>query len=147
MTWELANTSQTEGNGVSRRLPHVLPDRRRYRHRDPLYLDRLRDPGLPGRSVDQQRPVAPHPPGRRDLDGPDAAHALHLPPHVSRSLAQIGGAGAEVYSGKFIIETIERLIYVDNVTLEKITYATEAYLALIVLSFWFRPIARKTKAI
>jgi hypothetical protein len=55
------------------------------------------------------------------------------------------GQGAEVYSGKFIIETLERLIYVDNVTLEKITYATGIYLTLIVLSFWFRPIARKTK--
>ena len=54
------------------------------------------------------------------------------------------GQGAEVYSGKFIIETMERLIYVDNVTLEKITYATGVYLTLIVLSFWFRPIARKT---
>jgi hypothetical protein len=53
------------------------------------------------------------------------------------------GQGAEVYSGKFIIETMERLIYVDNVTLEKITYATGVYLTLIVLSFWFRPIARR----
>ena len=57
------------------------------------------------------------------------------------------GQGTDVYSGKFIIETLERLIYVDNVTLEKITYATGIYLTLIVLSFWFRPIARKTKAI
>jgi hypothetical protein len=56
------------------------------------------------------------------------------------------GHGTEVYSGKFIIETIERLIYVDNVTLEKITYATGAYLAIIFLSFWFRPIAKKKKA-
>jgi hypothetical protein len=55
------------------------------------------------------------------------------------------GRGAEVYSGKFIIETIERLIYVDNVTLEKIMYATGAYLVLIVLSFWFRPLPRKKK--
>jgi len=55
------------------------------------------------------------------------------------------GQVTEVYSGKFIIETLERLIYVDNVTLEKITYATGIYLTLIVLSFWFRPIARKTK--
>lgn len=55
------------------------------------------------------------------------------------------GQGAQVYSGKFIIETIERLIYVDTVTLEKIMWATAAYLALIVLSFWFRPIPRKKK--
>jgi len=53
------------------------------------------------------------------------------------------GQGTDVYSGKFIIETLERLIYVDNVTLEKITCATGAYLTLIVLSFWFRPIARR----
>jgi hypothetical protein len=55
------------------------------------------------------------------------------------------GRGSEVYSGKFIIETIERLIYVDSVTLEKIMYATGAYLVLIVLSFWFRPIAKKKR--
>ena len=55
------------------------------------------------------------------------------------------GRGAKVYSGKFLIEAIERLIYVDSVTLEKIMYATGAYLALIVLSFWFRPIPRKKK--
>jgi hypothetical protein len=55
------------------------------------------------------------------------------------------GRGAEVYSGKFIIETLERLIYVDNVTLEKILYATSAYLVIIVLSFWFRPIGKKKK--
>ena len=55
------------------------------------------------------------------------------------------GRGAEVYSGKFIIETIERLIYVDTVTLEKITWATGIYLLLIALSFWFRPLPRKKK--
>lgn len=53
------------------------------------------------------------------------------------------GQGAEVYSGKFLIETIERLIYVDTVTLEKITWATGTYLLLIVLSFWFRPLPKK----
>lgn len=57
------------------------------------------------------------------------------------------GQGAEVYSGKFIIETLERIIYVDNVTLEKITYATGIYLMLIVLSFWFRPIAKKQRGL
>ena len=53
------------------------------------------------------------------------------------------GRGAEVYSGKFMIETIERLIYVDSMTLEKIMVATGAYLAVILLSFWFRPIPKK----
>jgi hypothetical protein len=53
------------------------------------------------------------------------------------------GHGAEVYSGKFIIETIERVIYVDSVTLQNIMVVTGAYLVLIVLSFWFRPIAKK----
>jgi hypothetical protein len=56
------------------------------------------------------------------------------------------GRGADVYSGKFIIETIERLIYVDSVTLERITLATGVYLAIIVLSFWFRPIKKKQQA-
>jgi hypothetical protein len=56
------------------------------------------------------------------------------------------GRGAEVYSGKFMIETIERLIYVDSVTLEKIMVATGVYLAIIVLSFWFRPIKKKQQA-
>ncbi|MCU0553892.1 MAG: DUF2784 domain-containing protein [Syntrophales bacterium] len=55
------------------------------------------------------------------------------------------GRETEVYSGKFIIETIERLIYVDTVTLEKITWATGAYLVLILLSFWFRPLPPKKK--
>ena len=55
------------------------------------------------------------------------------------------GQGTDVYSGKFIIETLERLIYVDNVTLEKITCATGVYLTLIVLSFWFRPIGKKKR--
>ena len=55
------------------------------------------------------------------------------------------GRSAAVYSGKFLIETLERLIYVDNVTLEKITCATGVYLTLIVLSFWFRPMPRKKK--
>jgi hypothetical protein len=55
------------------------------------------------------------------------------------------GRGAEVYPGEFIVETLERLIYVDNVTLERITCATGVYLALIVLSFWLRPIPRKRR--
>jgi len=35
---------------------------------------------------------------------------------------------------------VERLIYVEDMTLEKIMYATMAYLVLILLSFWLRPL-------
>jgi hypothetical protein len=54
-----------------------------------------------------------------------------------------GGSAKDVYPGAFIAEWVERLIYVEDVTLGKIMYATMAYLALILLSFWFRPLKRK----
>jgi len=54
-----------------------------------------------------------------------------------------GGNTKDVYPGAFIAEWVERLIYVEDMTLEKIMYATMAYLVLILLSFWFRPIRRK----
>ncbi|MCX6575219.1 MAG: DUF2784 family protein [Candidatus Aminicenantes bacterium] len=54
-----------------------------------------------------------------------------------------GGSTESVYPGAFIIEWVERLIYVEDMTLEKIMYATMAYLVLILLSFWFRPLSRK----
>jgi hypothetical protein len=56
-----------------------------------------------------------------------------------------GGGEAKVYPGAFIAKWVERLIYVDDVTLEKIMYATMAYFALILLSFWFHPLHFKTK--
>jgi hypothetical protein len=48
-----------------------------------------------------------------------------------------------VYPGSFIIEHVERLIYVENLTLEKISCATIIYFVMIVASFWFRPIRAK----
>lgn len=51
--------------------------------------------------------------------------------------------GRNVYPGAFIIEHVERLIYVEDLTLEKISYATMIYLVVIVASFWFRPIRAK----
>jgi len=51
-----------------------------------------------------------------------------------------GGSVKEVYPGAFIAEWVERLIYVEDMTLEKIMYATMAYLVLILLSFWLRPL-------
>jgi hypothetical protein len=54
-----------------------------------------------------------------------------------------GGGEAKVYPGAFIAEWVEKLIYVEDVTLEKIMYATMAYFALILLSFWFRPLQFK----
>ena len=54
-----------------------------------------------------------------------------------------GGNTKDVYPGAFIAEWVERLIYVEDMTLEKIMYATMAYLMLILLSFWFRPLRFK----
>ena len=46
-----------------------------------------------------------------------------------------------VYPGSFIIERIERIIYVeDMVTLERIGYLTILFFIIVLLSFWFRPI-------
>ncbi len=53
------------------------------------------------------------------------------------------GTTGQVYPGQFTIEALDRLIYVGDVTLEKISYATILYLAVVGLSFWFRPIKRK----
>lgn len=52
-----------------------------------------------------------------------------------------------VYPGQFTIYIIEKLIYVENLTLEKITYATIVFFALVLLSFWLKPIhfKRQTK--
>ena len=47
-----------------------------------------------------------------------------------------------VYPGAFIIKRLEELIYVEDMTLEKISCATMAYLVLILLSFWFRPLPK-----
>lgn len=55
------------------------------------------------------------------------------------------GTSARVYPGKFTIETIEKLIYVEDLTLEKITYATIIFLTAVVTSFWIRPIHVKKR--
>jgi hypothetical protein len=57
------------------------------------------------------------------------------------------GESNRVYPGKFTIDTIEKLIYVEDLTLEKITYATIIFLALVLLSFWLKPVhfSRQTK--
>jgi hypothetical protein len=55
------------------------------------------------------------------------------------------GTSARVYPGKFTIETIEKLIYVEDLTLEKITYATIIFLMAVVISFWIRPIRIKKR--
>jgi hypothetical protein len=55
------------------------------------------------------------------------------------------GTSARVYPGKFTIETIERLIYVEDLTLEKITYATIIFLIAVVISFRIRPIRIKKR--
>ena len=55
------------------------------------------------------------------------------------------GDSAQVYPGQFMIQTIENLIYVEDLTLEKITYATLVFLTVVLLSFWFKPVALKKK--
>jgi len=53
------------------------------------------------------------------------------------------GESNRVYPGQFTIDTIEKLIYVEDLTLEKITYATIVFLALVLLSFWLKPVRFK----
>jgi hypothetical protein len=57
------------------------------------------------------------------------------------------GQSDQVYPGQFMIETIEKLIYVEDLTLEKITYATLLFFVVVLLSFWFRPVTLKKKKI
>ena len=57
------------------------------------------------------------------------------------------GESGQVYPGQFTIETIENLIYVEDLTLEKITYATLLFFVVVLLSFWFRPVTLKKKKI
>jgi len=65
--------------------------------------------------------------------------------HLEAYLKSKGTSG-QVYPGKFTIETIERLIYVEDLTLEKITYATIIFLTAVVTSFWIRPIHIKKRS-
>jgi hypothetical protein len=51
------------------------------------------------------------------------------------------GTSSQVYPGQFMIDTIEKLIYVEDLTLEKITYATMIFLIIVLFSFWFRPVS------
>ncbi|MBM4270761.1 MAG: DUF2784 domain-containing protein [Deltaproteobacteria bacterium] len=53
------------------------------------------------------------------------------------------GTAGQVYPGQFMIESIEKLIYVEDLTLEKISYATMLFLVAVLLSFWFRPVTWK----
>lgn len=48
-----------------------------------------------------------------------------------------------VYPGSFIIEKIEGLIYVQDVTLQKIACLTIIFFVVVLLSFWFRPVKRQ----
>ncbi|HVO66603.1 MAG TPA: DUF2784 domain-containing protein [Syntrophales bacterium] len=54
------------------------------------------------------------------------------------------GTAGQVYPGQFMIDTIEKLIYVEDLTLEKIMYATIIFFIVVLLSFWFRPLIRNT---
>jgi hypothetical protein len=51
-----------------------------------------------------------------------------------------------VYPGSFIIGKIEDLIYVQDITLEIISYLTLLFFLIVLFSFWFRPIKRNEKS-
>jgi hypothetical protein len=53
------------------------------------------------------------------------------------------GTAGQVYPGQFMIESIEKLIYVEDLTLEKISYATMLFLVAVLFSFWFKPVTWK----
>ena len=53
------------------------------------------------------------------------------------------GTADRVYPGQFIGEAVERLIYVENVTLDTVTGITIVFLTAVLLSFRFRPIRFK----
>jgi hypothetical protein len=53
------------------------------------------------------------------------------------------GSAEWVYPGQFMIEAAEKFIYVEDLTLEKISCATILYFVIVVLSFWFRPLKKK----
>ena len=50
-----------------------------------------------------------------------------------------------VYPGSFIMEIIENVIYVEEFTLKIIRCLTALFLIAVVLSFWIRPIRKKTR--
>lgn len=55
------------------------------------------------------------------------------------------GTSGHVYPGQFMIESIEKLIYVENLTLEKITCLTMIFFVVVLLSFWLKPITFKPR--
>ncbi len=65
--------------------------------------------------------------------------------HLEVYLKSKGSAGS-VYPGQFMIEAAERFIYVEDLTLEKISCATSLYFIIVVLSFWFRPLRKRDRA-
>jgi hypothetical protein len=53
------------------------------------------------------------------------------------------GAAGQVYPGQFIGQTMEKLIYVEDLNLETVTRLTILFLIAVVLSFWLKPISLK----
>ena len=56
------------------------------------------------------------------------------------------GTSGHVYPGQFMIESIEKLIYVEDLTLEKITCVTMIFFVIVLLSFWLKPVTFKTRS-
>lgn len=55
------------------------------------------------------------------------------------------GTSGHVYPGQFMIESIEKLIYVEDLTLENITCLTMIFFVVVLLSFWLKPITFKPR--
>jgi hypothetical protein len=53
------------------------------------------------------------------------------------------GGEASVYPGRFITESLESVIYVDDFTLKAVQALTISLLAATALSFYFRPLPKK----
>lgn len=55
------------------------------------------------------------------------------------------GSASKVYPGSFLIEKLESLIYVEDVTLEIMSWLTITFFLIVVMSFRFRPLRKKER--
>jgi len=53
------------------------------------------------------------------------------------------GSAGPVYPGQFMMEAAEKLIYVEDLTLEKVTIITILYFVMVLASFWLMPLRKK----
>lgn len=55
------------------------------------------------------------------------------------------GSAGPVYPGQFMMEAAEKLVYVEDLTLEKITLLTILYFVVVVLSFRVMPLEKRQR--